>query len=246
MKPKTKYISAEELFAELGYDPNEKETKKRLEKLQAKVDAVLLSDLRKAAELTQTDMAAKLDVSQNRISQIELADLEAMQLSTIRGYVEALGGQLVFGAVIKNKIVAIRESAPTKDQITPAGLSIYLVVQIFSSTDLNFLPRPEAGLARSSTVAEGDAFFAAAHAAFALLKANFLSKLVTCDPDVEPVHTKRVTPATLRVFLAIEFLTELDSVDLSENKFENMTFFSRTNTGFAATANAESQRISTP
>jgi DNA-binding XRE family transcriptional regulator len=114
MTPKTKYISAEALFAELGYDPNEKETKIRLEKLQAKVDAVLLSDLRKAAALTQTEMAVKLDVSQNRISQIELADLEAMQLSTIRNYVEALGGQLVFGAIIKNKIVAIRESAPKK------------------------------------------------------------------------------------------------------------------------------------
>lgn len=114
MKPKTKYISAEELFAELGYDPEEKETKARLDKLRAKVDAVLLSDLRKAAELTQTDVAAKLDVSQNRVSQIELADLEAMQLSTIRSYVEALGGQLVLGAVIKNKIVAIRESAPKR------------------------------------------------------------------------------------------------------------------------------------
>ncbi len=114
MAEKTKWITADELFKKHKFDPEAPANKAAVAAMLAEQDEVALSDLRKTLELTQTDVAQKLSVSQNRISQIELADLEAMQLSTIRSYVEALGGQLVLGAVIKNKIVAIRESAPKR------------------------------------------------------------------------------------------------------------------------------------
>lgn len=112
MKSKTKYVSAEELFAELGYDPNSTENRARIAELLAEQDAVVLSDLRKTAELTQTDLASKLDVSQNRISQIELAELGTIQVETLRNYLAALGGELILGAYINGEIVVIREKAP--------------------------------------------------------------------------------------------------------------------------------------
>ena len=51
-----------------------------------------LAELRKARELSQIDMAAKLKTTQSSISRLEhQAD---MYLSTLREYVEASGGQL--------------------------------------------------------------------------------------------------------------------------------------------------------
>ena len=51
-----------------------------------------LQALRKALGLTQAEMAARLNIGQENISRMETrAD---MKLSTLRGYVEALGGEL--------------------------------------------------------------------------------------------------------------------------------------------------------
>jgi hypothetical protein len=51
-----------------------------------------LKDLRKAYGLTQTKMAKKLNVGQDTVSRVEKrAD---MLLSTLSGYVEAMGGEL--------------------------------------------------------------------------------------------------------------------------------------------------------
>lgn len=62
------------------------------------VRAQRLRDLREAANLTQVDLAAKLHVSQNRVSRIEHGDIERAQLDTLRKYVEALGGILTVEA----------------------------------------------------------------------------------------------------------------------------------------------------
>jgi predicted transcriptional regulator len=40
------------------------------------------------------ELAAKIDVSQNRISRIEHGDIEKSQVDTLRKYVEAVGGTL--------------------------------------------------------------------------------------------------------------------------------------------------------
>ena len=53
-----------------------------------------LRELREASSLTQVELAARLHVSQNRISRLEHGDLERAQVDTLRKYVEALGGTL--------------------------------------------------------------------------------------------------------------------------------------------------------
>ncbi len=61
------------------------------------LEAVLvhrLRELREEAELTQVQLAERLNVSQNRVSGIERGDIERAQIDTLRRYVEALGGSL--------------------------------------------------------------------------------------------------------------------------------------------------------
>ena len=53
-----------------------------------------LFELRKASDITQVELAEKLNVSQNRVSRIEHGDIERAQLDTLRKYVEAVGGEL--------------------------------------------------------------------------------------------------------------------------------------------------------
>lgn len=59
---------------------------------RALLEEMSLAQLRKARELSQLDMAAKLNTTQSSISRLEhQAD---MYLSTLREYVEASGGHL--------------------------------------------------------------------------------------------------------------------------------------------------------
>lgn len=51
-------------------------------------------ELRKAFDMSQGELAKRLTVSQNRVSQIENGDIEQAQLDTVRKYVEAVGGEL--------------------------------------------------------------------------------------------------------------------------------------------------------
>lgn len=58
------------------------------------VRAYRLRELREASELTQVELAERLQVSQNRVSRIEHGDIERAQVDTLRKYVEAVGGRL--------------------------------------------------------------------------------------------------------------------------------------------------------
>ena len=58
------------------------------------VRAYRLRELREASELTQVELASRLQVSQNRVSRIEHGDIERAQVNTLRKYVEAVGGRL--------------------------------------------------------------------------------------------------------------------------------------------------------
>lgn len=51
-----------------------------------------LLDFRKAIGLTQTEVAGRLSITQENVSRLEKRD--DMHLSTLRKYVEALGGEL--------------------------------------------------------------------------------------------------------------------------------------------------------
>src|SRR5690348_3124160 len=55
-------------------------------------DVMRLIDLRNQRGMTQAQLAALMDVSQANISRVEHQD--DLFLSTLRGYVEALGGEL--------------------------------------------------------------------------------------------------------------------------------------------------------
>jgi transcriptional regulator with XRE-family HTH domain len=96
-----------------------------------------LSQLRRARRLTQNQLAAALGVSQAQVSRIEnQADL---YLSTLRSYVEAMGGELHLRAVF------------------PDGQAAIVSVN-------ELLEHPEAGRAPASPVSDTDV-----HAAFAVL-----------------------------------------------------------------------------
>lgn len=64
-------------------------------------EEMTLRDLRKAHELTQTRMAEALHISQDGVSRIEKRS--DFLLSTLRSYVEAIGGQLRLTAEFPNR-----------------------------------------------------------------------------------------------------------------------------------------------
>lgn len=53
-----------------------------------------LAELRKQQGLTQTDVAQQMGVSQRRVSQIERGKVDRSEVSTLRVYVEAIGGRV--------------------------------------------------------------------------------------------------------------------------------------------------------
>ncbi|MBV8781494.1 MAG: helix-turn-helix transcriptional regulator [Phycisphaerae bacterium] len=62
---------------------------------------MLLSELRRHAEMTQADVAKALGIQQPRISRLESAD-EDMQISTLSRLVRALGGELEVFVTLPN------------------------------------------------------------------------------------------------------------------------------------------------
>jgi len=67
--------------------------KVRIERLkQANLAAIALHDLRRRKSLSQQELAERLHVGQPAVSKIERG--EDLRLSTIRNYVEAVGGEL--------------------------------------------------------------------------------------------------------------------------------------------------------
>lgn len=63
-------------------------------RLLAEVRAFQLRELRKAAGLTQAQLAERIGVSQRQVSKIEHGDLNNSRLGTLRSYIDALGGEL--------------------------------------------------------------------------------------------------------------------------------------------------------
>ncbi|HEY1688290.1 MAG TPA: XRE family transcriptional regulator [Solirubrobacteraceae bacterium] len=65
----------------------------------------LLHELRTRRHLTQADVAQNLGVTQTRVSQLERAD--DLLLSTLEGFVEALGGRMEISCVFENERITI-------------------------------------------------------------------------------------------------------------------------------------------
>lgn len=78
----------------------------RRKKIAARAEAILaeelsLQDLRKAHKLTQKAMAKKLKIGQDNVSRLE--QRSDLLISTLRGYVEAMGGRLSLVAEFPNQ-----------------------------------------------------------------------------------------------------------------------------------------------
>jgi predicted transcriptional regulator len=64
-----------------------------------------LTAIREAAGLTQTEVAAKLEATQSHLSKIESRGDH--RISTVRRFVEAIGGDLEVVAIVKGKRVKL-------------------------------------------------------------------------------------------------------------------------------------------
>ncbi len=53
-----------------------------------------LAEIRGALGITQSALAAQMEVSQARVSQIERGDLDRTEVATLRRYVRELGGEM--------------------------------------------------------------------------------------------------------------------------------------------------------
>lgn len=96
------FVSHDEFFARLPKDRQERITTKA-QKLK---QAYELSQLRQTANLSQSQLADKMGVSQANISKIENGG--DVQLSTLQKYVTALGGKLAVTATMDDgQVVAI-------------------------------------------------------------------------------------------------------------------------------------------
>ena len=100
----------------------------RRKKVEARAQELIaeeltLQDLRKAQKLTQEQMAKVLNIGQDSVSRLEKRS--DMMLSTMRSYVEAMGGSLELvvrfpkrGAVV---IKSIEEVSPTPKKAAKRG-----------------------------------------------------------------------------------------------------------------------------
>ena len=90
-----KYRTHDEVLAEfIKTREDEAELAAFEDEALAEVRAHRLADVRQQHGLTQTDVAARLHITQTAVSKIERGELARSELSTIRRYVEALGGKL--------------------------------------------------------------------------------------------------------------------------------------------------------
>lgn len=102
----------EELLEQRPADPaNVARHRKRMER---QVRLFRLREVRKRAHLTQAELAGRLHVSQNRISNIEHGDIDHVQVDTLRKYVEAVGGEL-------QVVVKLGEDQLPLDLLTPGS-----------------------------------------------------------------------------------------------------------------------------
>ena len=99
-------------FSELRerMSPQAREESRQLsERLRAEMP---LSALRKAQEYSQATLAATMGTSQGEVSKIE--QRTDMYVSTLRSYIEAMGGQLNITAVFPTGEYAITQFAPAE------------------------------------------------------------------------------------------------------------------------------------
>jgi transcriptional regulator with XRE-family HTH domain len=86
-----------------SWNLDEKRIRKGVRRLLALADGVKLAELRQAKRLTQAQMAKKLKIDQSSVSRIERGSFDAIEIRTLRRYVEALGGEIEIRVRIDEK-----------------------------------------------------------------------------------------------------------------------------------------------
>ena len=98
-------------------------TERRAAVEQRTAELTTLKDLRQAMQKTQVDLAATLNVGQDSISRLEKRT--DMLLSTLRGYIEAMGGKLELVAHFPDRppvtIEHLADTAGSRRQLGKAG-----------------------------------------------------------------------------------------------------------------------------
>jgi predicted XRE-type DNA-binding protein len=99
--PKTRKFA--ELSSKVVADP---ERARRVAAMEAAIEhALLLGEIRERRSLSQNDVAEVLGASQARVSQLE--SQSDLYLSTLKRYIEALGGELEVAAVFDGERIEI-------------------------------------------------------------------------------------------------------------------------------------------
>jgi predicted transcriptional regulator len=99
-----------EIAAEIEADPERRERVDAYER-EMREQILLLQRLREHQRVTQQELADALGVAQSNISRIEHED--DPQISTVRKFVEALGGELVVQAKIGDETIDLLTLAST-------------------------------------------------------------------------------------------------------------------------------------
>lgn len=87
----SRFYSWEEVEAELFTEEEIRESKQRAAR---RLTAIRLGRIRQHLGLSQTTVAERMGVRQERVSAIERGDPTACKVSTLAAYAEALGGHL--------------------------------------------------------------------------------------------------------------------------------------------------------
>ena len=94
-------------FRELVQAMPPERQRKIANRVRQSLAAMPLDEIRKARQMTQTKLAETLGVNQGEISKIE--HRTDIYLSTLAGYVEALGGKLEIRAVFPDREMRITQ-----------------------------------------------------------------------------------------------------------------------------------------
>lgn len=97
--------TVDEYLEKRPVDPARVEAHKQ--RMLAEVRAYRLRELRENAGLTQAEVAARIGVGQRQVSKIEHGDLENAKISTIRSYLEAVGGGLAIEYVLGDQRIRV-------------------------------------------------------------------------------------------------------------------------------------------
>lgn len=101
-------------FSELRAKMSPESQARAHEKAKRMLQEMALDELREARKLTQENLAELLNVNQAAVSKLE--NRVDMYVSTLRRFVEAMGGQLVITAHFQDGIVQIGQFAQERKE----------------------------------------------------------------------------------------------------------------------------------